>query len=135
MEIALSSFWKALKDSGKMVLVLGRESNVRGIPFYNGQLIIEILEKSCSFSNIKTLERKFTNKFGISIKEDIIIAEKSHNSTPNFNHGRTISLNHLREALPKSIGDVALDIKDAIKAIDEIEPSPLFNSTNIIRHD
>jgi len=135
MEIALSSFWKALNDDGKMVLVLGRESNVRGIPFYNGQLIIEMLEKSCGFSNIKTLERKFTNKFGISIKEDIIIAEKSANSTPHFNHGRTISLNHLKEALPKSMGDVALDIKDAIKTIGEIKPSPLFNSTNIIRHD
>jgi hypothetical protein len=43
-------------------------------------------------------------------------------------------LEHLKEALPKSIGDVALDIKDAIKTIDEINPSPLFNSTNIIRH-
>lgn len=135
MEIALSSFWKALKDNGKMVLVLGRESNVRGIPFYNGQLIIEMLEKSCGFSNIKTLERKFTNKFGISIKEDIIIAEKSTKSTLNFNHGRIIALKHLKEALPKSIGNVALDIKDAIKTIDEINPSPLFNSTNIIRHD
>lgn len=135
MEIALSSFWKALKANGKMVLVLGRESNVRGIPFYNGQLIIEILEKSCGFSNIKTSERKFTNKFGISIKEDIIIAEKSANSIPNFNHGRNISLNHLKEALPKSLGDVAFDIEDAIETIDEIKPSPLFNSTNIIRHD
>lgn len=135
MEIAISSFWKVLKPNGKMVLVLGRESNVRGIPFYNGQLIIEILEKSCGFSNINTLERKFTNKFGISIKEDIIIAEKNINSIPNFNNGRSISLNHLKVGLLKSTGEVTFDITDAIKSIDEVIPSPLFNSSNIIIHD
>jgi DNA modification methylase len=135
MEIALNSFWKALKTNGKMVLVLGRESNVRGIPFYNGQLIIEILQESKCFSNIKTLERKFTNKFGVNIKEDIIIADKNGNATPNFNNARIIALNHLKDSLPKSTGEVATDISDAIKTINEIEASPLFNSTNIIRHD
>jgi hypothetical protein len=135
MEIALNSFWKALKTNGKMVLVLGRESNVRGIPFYNGQLIIEILQESKCFSNIKTLERKFTNKFGVNIKEDIIIADKNGNATPNFNNARIIALNHLKDSLPKSTGEVATDISEAIKTINEIEASPLFNSTNIIRHD
>jgi DNA modification methylase len=135
MELALSSFWKALKPNGKMVLVLGRESNVRGIPFYNGQLIIEILQESNSFSSIKTLERKFTNKFGVNIKEDIIIAEKIFSSTPNFNNGRIIALNHLKDSLSKSTGEVATDISEAIKTINEIEASPLFSSTNIIRHD
>ena len=135
MELAIASFWKALKPNGKMVLVLGRESNVRGIPFYNGQLIIEILEKSNGFSTIKTLERKFTNKFGVNIKEDIIIAEKKTNLATEFINGRFIALNHLKESLPKSAGEVAFDISEAIKTINEIEPSPLFNSANIIRHD
>ena len=135
MEIALNSFWKALKPNGKMVLVLGRESNVRGIPFYNGQLIIEILEKSGGFSTIKTSERKFTNKFGINIKEDIIIAEKQPTSKVNFNNGKSISLTHLKEGLPKSSGDVAFDINDAIKTIDKVEPSPFFTPNNIIMHD
>jgi DNA modification methylase len=135
MELALSSFWKALTPNGKMVLVLGRESNVRGIPFYNGQLMIEILQESNSFNNIKTLERKFTNKFGVNIKEDIIIAEKNATPTPNFTNGRIIALNHLKDSLPKSTGEVATDISEAIKSIDEIEASPLFNQTKIIRHD
>lgn len=135
MEIAISSFWKALKSTGKMVLVLGRESNVRGIPFYNGQLIIEILEKSGSFCNIKILERKFINKFGISIKEDIIIAAKKTTSTSNFNNGKAIALTHLEESLSKSKDEVALDILDAIKTIDQVQPSPLFNPNTILLHD
>ena len=135
MELALSAFWNVLKPNGKMVMVLGRESNVRGIPFYNGQLILEILEQSCGFSNIKILERKFTNKFGLNIKEVIVIAEKNTISMPNFNHGRSISLNHLKGGLSKSSGEVSFDIIDAIQTIDEVMPSPLFRSTNIMRHD
>lgn len=135
MEIAIYSFWKALKLTGKMVLVLGRESNVRGIPFYNGQLIIEILEKSGGFCNIKTLERKFINKFGVSIKEDIIIAAKTTTSTMNFTNGKAIALAHLEASLSKSKDEVALDILDAIKTIEEVQPSPLFNPNTILLHD
>ena len=132
MELAINSFWKALKQNGKMVLVLGRESNVRGIPFYNGQLIIEILENCGGFSNIRTLERKFINKFGVNIKEDIIIADKFYSATYNLNQGRNIALKHLIESLPKSQDEITLDIKEAINTIDDVQASPLFNSNNII---
>ena len=84
MELAIRSFWIALKPNAKIVLVLGRESNVRSTPFYNGQLIIEILESSNGFSEIKNLERQFTNKFGINIKEDIILATKSKAFSTSF---------------------------------------------------
>ena len=67
-----------------MVLVLGRQSNVRGTPFYNGQLVLEILEKCAGFNKIKTFERNFINKFGDNIKEDIIIVTKSGQLTNEF---------------------------------------------------
>lgn len=133
MELAINSFWKALKPYGKMVLVLGRESNVRGIPFYNGQLIIEILQKCEGFSNIRTLERKFVNKFGVSIKEDIIIADKSFTSTLRPNQSREIALSHLEQGLLKSQNEITLDILDAIKTNEQVQPSPLFNQTNILK--
>src|SRR5439155_15351497 len=103
-----------------MVLVLGRKSNVRGIPFYNGQLVIEILEKSGGFINIRTLERKFVNKFGTSIKEDIIIAEKNLNSALSFDNSRKVALKHLEKNLSSAKGAIALDIEDAIKTGNQI---------------
>jgi DNA modification methylase len=131
MELAIRSFWIALKPNATLILVMGRESNVRSTPFYNGQLIIEILESSQGFSEIKTLERQFTNKFGINIKEDIIIATKS-NVLSNSMNGRSIALKHLEYSLRSTQNAIHSDIKDAILNIDEIKPSPFFNPKHII---
>lgn len=134
MELAIRSFWTALKPNAKLILVLGRESNVRGTPFYNGQLIIEILEQSKGFSDIKTLERQFINKFGVNIKEDIIIATKSDELSDSLN-ARQISLQHLQNNLKTALNGVKFDIAEAIQNINEVNPSPLFNSKNIILNE
>ena len=131
MELAIRGFWTALKPNGKVVLVLGRESNVRSTPFYNGQMIIEILESCGGFIEIKTLERQFTNKFGNNIKEDIIIATKSNSISENL-FGRAISLKHLENSLRTTQNGVHSDISEAISNIDEVNPSPIFNSKHII---
>lgn len=131
MELAIRSFWIALKPNAKIVLVLGRESNVRRTPFYNGQLIIEILERCNGFSEIKNLERQFTNKFGVSIKEDIIVATKSNTLSSSLN-GSSIALKHLEYSLRLNQTDVHSDISEAILNISEVKPSPLFNPKHII---
>lgn len=134
MELAIRSFWAALKINATLILVLGRESNVRGTPFYNGQLIIEILEQSNGFSGVKILERQFTNKFGIPIKEDIIIASKSNELSSAFN-ARQIALKHLKRCLTPNQNGVQADILEAIQNIDEVNPSPLFNAKHIILNE
>ena len=72
MEQSIYSFWKTLKPFGTMILVIGRESNVKKTPFFNGKMILDLINKMGCFSNPQILERKFINKFGINIKEDII---------------------------------------------------------------
>lgn len=61
-------------------------------------MVIEILESSKGFSNIQTLERKFMNKSGNNIKEDVIIATKTNNLSAAF-CGREIALKHLENTL------------------------------------
>lgn len=131
MELAIRGFWTALKPNAKLILVLGRESNVRGTPFYNGQMVIEILENSNGFTDIKTLERQFTNKFGNNIKEDIIIATKSNTISDNLS-GRIVSLKHLEHSLRTTQNGVHSDISETILNIEEVNPSPFFNPKNII---
>jgi len=132
MELAIHSFWKALKPSALIILVMGRESNVRSTPFYNGQMIIEILNLTQGFSNIKTLERQFINKFGNKIKEDIIIARKS-NSLSNELHGRLVALKHLEHSLATTQNGVRSDITEAINSVNEVVPSPIFNPKHILK--
>jgi len=134
MELALRSFWRALKPGAKIILVLGRESDVRGTPFYNGKIILEILEQSQGFTNIETLERQFTNKFGNIIKEDIIIAAKSNNLSDEL-HGRSIALNHLEHCKATTQNGVVTDIAEAINSIMDVMASPIFYPKNIVKHE
>jgi len=132
MELAIRSFWEALKPNSIMVLIVGRESNVRGTPFYNGQLVVEIIEKTNGFSDIKTLERQFTNKFGINIKEDIIIATKTNDLSNSLN-GRAIAISHLEQNLKTSENGVHLDLAEAILNSVEVIESPIFNPQSILK--
>jgi DNA modification methylase len=132
MELAIRSFWKALKPNSKMILIVGRESNVRGTPFYNGQLVIEIIEKSNGFSGIKTFERQFTNKFGVNIKEDIIISTKTSELSNSLN-GRTIAISHLERSLIASPNGVHVDLSEAILNSSEVKESPIFNPKFILK--
>lgn len=134
MELAIRSFWTTLKPNAKLILVLGRESNVRATPFYNGQMIIEILEATGGFSNVKNLERQFTNKFGNNIKEDIIIATKSH-EIGNSLHGRQVALKHLEHSLKTTQNSVHSDILEAILNNEDVMPSPIFNHKHIILNE
>lgn len=116
MEQALISFWHSLKPSGWMILVLGRESNVRRIPFYNGLLIKEIMNELGGFTETTSYERQFTNRFGLNIKEDIIVARKSFSSC-SPHHARTVALNHLKLALVSSPEETRDDLLDVINGI------------------
>ena len=134
MELAIRSFWKALKPNSQIILVLGRESNVRSTPFYNGQMVIEILNQSQGFSDIRTLERQFTNKFGNNIKEDIIIAKKT-NDLSNELYGRSVALKHLERSLATTQNGVHSDIIEAINSINEVVPSPILNPKHILKNE
>ncbi len=133
MEEALESFGKSLKLNGTMILVVGRESNVRKTPFYNGQIVKELIDGLSGIEIVQVEERTFSNKFGKTIKEDIIIAQKKSLDIESERRARIIAKNHLNKALQNSEGDIKQDIDNALLKIDNVMSSPLFNSSQIIR--
>jgi DNA modification methylase len=133
MEQAIRSFWDALKFNGTLILVLGRQSNVRNTPFYNGQIVSDILKATNGFEEINTLERHFTNKFGNDIKEDILIFRKTNEMCLSF-HAKEIAYKHMENSLLDLEGDIRFDLEEAMKSIDIIEPSPIFNSNQILTY-
>lgn len=130
MEQAIKSFWQCLCEDGLIILVVGKESNVRKTPFHNGKIVKDIAEASGGFINMDNCQRTFTNKFGVDIKEDIIILRK-RDSLPSFSNARTISLEHMRSALPLSLGNVREDLLSAISELNTIEPSPIFTAKGV----
>lgn len=131
MEEALASLAHCLKSSGTLILIVGRESNVRGVPFSNSRILLELAENTCSFDREMSHERVFTNRFGKRIKEDIIILKKKSRA-PRCESARNVACTHLKGALSGVSGDVAVDIAEAISTVGNICPSPLFSKREII---
>ena len=132
IEQSLKSFWSALNKNGRAILVVGKESNVNKLSFKNGELIRKILKKSNGFSKIKLFERSFINKYGLSIKEEIIVLE---NKMDFFQVGnaKNISINALKKYLPLiNEMDLKTDLIEAIESAEDINPSPILNSKSIL---
>ncbi len=125
MELALNSFWNSLTSNGSVVIVVGKESNVRKIPFLNSEIVKDIASNMNSFEDIQNFTRTFNNKFGLDIKEDIIILKKS-SKQPILSTARNVALSHLQSSLESAPVEVSDDIVDAITSIKAITPSPFL---------
>ncbi|ADC62546.1 DNA methyltransferase [Allochromatium vinosum] len=131
MERALTAFNQILKNSGYAIMILGRESNVRGVPFKNGELVYRIATEGGLFALESQHERSFTNRFGTNIVEDILVFRKAETATAS-NVARTIAGDALQEGLRVAEKKVVRDIEDAINNLDQIPESPIQDRTPIL---
>lgn len=132
IEEAAISMWHALKSDGYLIMVLGRESNVRGVPFFNGKIVREILNGTGGFKELDILERQFVNKFGKTIKEDILVFSRQDTGTMR-KIGRSIAKQHLEKALSYATKEVRGDVENALLQSSFILPSPIFSSQEVMK--
>ena len=125
MEACVESFALSLKSRGQMVLVVGRESNVRGISIPNSRLVAEIVNSLGGFKQEGSFERCFTNRFGASIYEDVLLFRRV-NGQPAPGAARGIGRAVLEECEGEASGEIQGDVRDAIACVDSIELSPVF---------
>lgn len=131
LELTIDSFAKALAPNGLLIMVLGRESRVRGIPFGNSAIAEALIERSGTYSRSISHERVFVNRFGQSIVEDILIARRTGDPTIGES-ARDVALSVLQCALGNTDGDVRANIEEALGLVGSIQPSPIFNKTTLI---
>jgi hypothetical protein len=131
MEQALASFARSLKNKGVLILVVGRESCVRGIPISNSGLLRSLAIAMRCYQQVSENERAFTNRFGQQIKEDILIFRCTEHN-PVEGDARTIAEDCLKRSLDLATGDVRDDIAEVLFHIADIAPSPLFDKKGII---
>lgn len=117
------------RDS-RIIFVIGRLSTVRGIPFYNGEILSEVILRSFEASLDLRQERVFTNRFGRDIFEDIL-----HFSFRGSEHieeaqylasARQVAENILASALDRSSGEANDGLKQALENLESVKPSPLL---------
>lgn len=132
LAICLNSLWSATAKEARIIFVMGRESRVRGVPFFNGEIAACLAIESVGYRLALRQERVFTNRFGQRIYEDILHFLKPPVAKPNQDHmdrARIIADTTLRAALKCAEADaVKDDLLDAIDKISGVGASPRYVS-------
>lgn len=128
MAAALTEMRRVCVPGGRLVLVVGRESKVRGVPFNNGELVSSLAESVGGWRFVRWHERKFTNRFGTRIFEEVLIFEASAVSgitgQVDDRSARELIKVLLEEAVVRAPSDTHDDLAGALSRVDEIPASP-----------
>ena len=60
------------KKDARIILIVGHQSQVLGVPFYNSDILEKIATRSGMYQIVLRQERQYKNKFGKMIQEDIL---------------------------------------------------------------
>jgi 16S rRNA G966 N2-methylase RsmD len=117
------------KPQSRIIFVVGRESRVRGIPFYNGELVSLLGAQAVRFELKMRQQRMFKNKFGQTIYEDILHfvnhgCETVRDVLPT---ARVIAGIVLDRARGSASDDTLMDIEQALTRVSETQPSPIYS--------
>lgn len=125
---ALKEMRRILRPGGRAILVVGRESSVRGVRFKNGMLVALLASGGAGF-HLETLqERKFMNKFGEIIFEDILhLVPCENDGIADDGFARSVAAWSLHQALTTSDGQIKDEILEAIERVQAVRRSPIFS--------
>lgn len=133
MTLALLEMARILRRGTRLVLVLGRESSVRGVRFFNGELVTDLAAQCVGFEIERRQERMFRNRFGTRIYEDIVHF-RATNEVPDrkssMANARCVAKQTLLAARSQTTSEIRLGIEAALAQIDSAMPSPALFPTN-----
>ena len=128
---ALLEMHRILRPDGRVVIIVGRESNVRGVSFQNGRIVSALAVGGAGFRFDQRQERKFKTKFGETIYEDILhFVPIGVEPAISDNWARRLGQYILNEAMSRAANDVRADMLAAIHQASAIQASPLFRVSN-----
>ena len=128
MTLALREMIRVTRAGARLILVLGRESLVRGTRFFNGALVAELAVQCAGLEIERRQERVFRNRYGADIYEDILHF-RAASEIPDVKTSMTaacrIATQVLSATRPVAPPAERAGIDDAIARIDTVAPSPI----------
>ena len=124
---------RVCKRDSRIVFVIGRLSTVRGISFYNGEILAEVILRSFDSSLNLRQERIFRNRFGQQIVEDILhfsfTGSERVDERQYLCSARAVAEQVLLFALEQSADETKEGLQHALHNLANVSPSPLYVST------
>lgn len=128
MAISLYEMHRVTKFKKNVILIVGNLSTVKGQKFYNGEIIYLLAILLKSFKLNKKFNREFKNRYGHTIKEEILILNNKKFQKKEISEiitiGRYIASYVLENALLGNQKDTQtyIEIQEAIENIENINP-------------
>ncbi|HQQ00383.1 MAG TPA: DNA methyltransferase [bacterium] len=133
MALALEELFRVCSREARIILVLGRESNVQKTPFFNGSILRRLATDVVGMRLHQQQERVFLNRFGQNIYEDLLhlTPERGHarDRAEIMEQGRSVGREMLVEALDRVPSDRRHYLHDAIAESERVEASPILEPT------
>ncbi|QJW95368.1 hypothetical protein FTUN_2917 [Frigoriglobus tundricola] len=126
MTAVLMELRRACKPSARVVMVMGRESNVRKTRFFNGEIMATLAARSAGYCFASRQERVFQNRFGEKIHEDILHLTP-HPITGPLTPPSIIAREVMTAARARAPEESIADLTGALEKLDEIQPSPMYS--------
>ena len=126
----LKELARVSKQQARIVLIVGQESNVLGVPFYNADIIEKIGVKAKLFQKVLRQKRKFKNKFGKVIIEDIINFINLNNQVSQEvieQISREVALEVLESSRLFVSSENQLCLESAIAKVNNIQKTPILD--------
>ncbi|MBD2573942.1 DNA adenine methylase [Arthrospira platensis FACHB-971] len=130
MAETLRELSRVSKKNARIILVIGHQSNVLGVPFYNADIIEKMGIQANLFHKQLRQKREFKNKFGQVIREDIINFSNLKNpiSQANLNQiARQVALDILKSGLSWVSPENINHLKKAIDRVPDIDNTPILD--------
>lgn len=127
----LKEIQRVCKPNSRTIFIVGYESNVLEVPFYNSEIISNLARMSGVFDLVLTQKRNFKNKFGKTIREDLL-----HLVNRDFDLPISIWDQLARDIADKVLNDALQVVPDknrsalfeAIKKVYSLEKSPISSN-------
>ncbi|MBU4682935.1 class I SAM-dependent methyltransferase [Cedecea davisae] len=126
---AINEMKRVCKNGSRIILIVGKSSTIKGVKIYNGEVVKKIAT-SLGLELILDQNRKFKNKFGQEIIEDIIHFKNIKDKNLEIKNidfiATSIAATELKKAYKSSINEkVATEIETAINKIGVTIGSPI----------
>lgn len=131
MANVLQELARVLKPYARVIFIVGYESRVLGTPFHNAEIVDTIANELKMFSTVLRQQRVFTNRFGQTIREDILnLTRETHidGSKLPLAVGRCVAEDVLRRAVDQTPEKNRASLMYALSSLSRIEGTPFFNS-------
>lgn len=129
MTMVLQEIHRVCKPGARIILIMGHESNVLGVPFYNAEIVERLSVQTGLFVCVQKQYREFRNKFGKMIREDVIHLMPLESSASDIIMNQN-ARNIASEALNRGIDCVSsLNKKylmEAMKRVDVTQSTPVM---------